>query len=243
MKYKVGDRVRVKSLEWYNKNKDKEGYINHSDIVFFDPGMSKFCDSIITIKNIHIDDGAYSVKENSYYWTDDMLEENVEEKSLQCEFSLLENKINGILFSNENYANKVELCLGNDYEIVVEGDKTFVQRKKSKYPTTYEECCGILGMTYDSPDIKMVSIEEYYLYSEFIRLIRCRDAYWKIADNWKPDWADNYQKKWLINFYQNEINFTSGTNVQFILAFPTKEMRYVFYENFKGLIEKCKKLL
>ena len=64
-----------------------------------------------------------------------------------------------------------------------------------------------------------------------------------LGDPWKPDWTDNYQKKWLINFYQGGINFTTGSNVQFILAFPTEEMRDTFYENFKKLIEDCKELL
>lgn len=31
--------------------------------------------------------------------------------------------------------------------------------KKPEYPKTYKECCGVLGMTYDYPDIKMVSID------------------------------------------------------------------------------------
>ena len=39
---------------------------------------------------------------------------------------------NGILFSNENYADKVELCLVDEYEIVVEDGRTFVQKKKPK---------------------------------------------------------------------------------------------------------------
>lgn len=244
MKHNIGDKVRVKSLEWYNENKNKYGNIQYRDNrVFFKSNMSKFCGSILTIKGIDIDLDAYKVEENTMLWIDDMVEENVEETSLRGGFGLWENKINGILFSNENYADKVELCLGDDYEIVVEDGRTFVQRKKPKYPTTYEECCGILGMTFDYPDIRMVSIDEFNLYSNFIQLIRCRDAYWKFADNWKPDWTDNNEKKYIINFYQNEINFTNGTNAQYILSFPTAEMRDAFYENFKDLIEKCKELL
>ena len=243
MKYKVGDKVKVKSPEWYNENKGEYGEISGEDF-YFTSRMSDFCGKIVTIDKIHKAD-FYTIKEDeqTFMWVDNMFEEKVEETSLQGEFGLSENKINGIFFSNENYANKVELCLGNDYEIVVEGDKTFVQKKKSKYPTTYEECCGVLGMTYDYPDIKMVSIDEYHLYSSFIELIRCRDAYWKIADNWKPDWTDNYQKKYVINFYQSEIHFTHVTNAQYILAFPTEEMRDAFHKNFKEPIKKCEKLL
>lgn len=170
---------------------------------------------------------------------------DIEETSLQGEFGLQENKINGIFFSNENYANKVELCLGNDYEVVVEGNKTFVQRKKPKYPKNYEECCGVLGMTYDFPDIKMVSIDEYYLYSEFIRLIRCRDAYWKVAGeqmglgkSWEPDWDNLSTNHEFIKISKGCFTYSSR-----VLVFPTKEMCDEFFKNFKELIEKCKKLL
>jgi hypothetical protein len=163
--------------------------------------------------------------------------------------NMFSDKVASISLKSDICDDEVELNLG-DYEIEIRGDKTFAVKKKPKYPKTYEECCGILGITFDYPDIRMVSTDEYNLYSNFIQLIRCRDAYWKIAgeqmwlgEPWKPDWTDNYQKKWLITFYQDEINFTTGTNVQFILAFPTEEMRDSFFENFKDLIEKCKKLL
>ncbi len=41
MKYKVGDKVRVKSLEWYNENKDEFGDVRTPNNVFV-PGMSRF---------------------------------------------------------------------------------------------------------------------------------------------------------------------------------------------------------
>ena len=119
--------------------------------------------------------------------------------------------------------------------------------KKPKYPTTYEEC-------YDEGNTELhfiyVDKDERDLYESFIQLIRCRNAYWKIAGEqmglgkpWEPDWKDNYQKKWTICFYQGEINLTNGPNVHRILAFPIIEMRDTFYENFKDIIEKCKELL
>jgi hypothetical protein len=164
---------------------------------------------------------------------------------------LCESKTSTLIINSEVCDDEVEIIL-NDYEIVIKDGKTFAVKKKPKYPTTYEECSNILAMTFafDYPDIRMVTNDEFNLYTHFIKLIRCRDAYWVVAGkqmglgkSWEPDWANNYQKKWLITFYQNEINFTNGTNVQFILAFPTEEMRDAFYENFKDLIEKCKELL
>ena len=140
--------------------------------------------------------------------------------------------------------DEVELNLG-DYEIEIRDGKTFAVKKKPKYPTTYEECCGILGMTFDYPDIRMVSIDEYDIYSSFIQLIRCRDAYWKVADNWKPDYKNSDIDLYvIINIYNQVEKAKYGYGFQHcVLSFPTEEMRDAFYENFKDLIEKCKKLL
>lgn len=242
MKYKVGDKVRVKSLEWYNENKDEFGDVKIPNNVFV-PDMSRFCGQECTICHV-LEDASrnktyYGLKEDvsGFSWTNYMFEEIVEEKTTQL-------LISGIIFSNKNYADKVELCLGNDYEIVVEDGRTFVQRKKPKYPKSFQECYYLL---YGQQDLTFGCDIMKGAYSNLLEclqmLLICRDVYWKIADNWKPDWADNYEKIYIINFYQNEINFTNGTNAQYILSFPTKEMRDAFYENFKDLIEKCKKLL
>ena len=158
-------------------------------------------------------------------------------------------KITAVCFQDTNYEDKVELQLGNNYEIKEENGKYYAVKKQSKYPKTYEECCKVFCC---KPIVGFAGLDdnEENLYGNFIALKRCRDAYWKIAgeqiglnEPWKPDWKDNYQKKWLIDFYQGEINFTSGTNIQFFLAFPTAEIRDAFYENFKELIENCKELL
>lgn len=245
MKYKVGDAVKIKSHQWYNTNKKEPfGDIWNTNRIFTQE-MSKYCGKEMTIEEVDEEGQFYYLYEDieAYKWTEDMFEENVEETSFLNGFGLWENKINGILFSNENYADKVELCLGDDYEIVVEDGRTFVQRKKPKYPKTYEECCGILGMTFDYPDIRMVSIDEYNLYSNFIQLIRCRDAYWKLADNWKPNWNNDADYFYTIKYKSTHIRLYNCTDEYAILAFPTEEMRDAFYENFKDLIEKCKELL
>ena len=154
---------------------------------------------------------------------------------------------------DNDFANKVELDLSN-CELIQEDGKWFVVKKKNEYPKTYKECAKIMGVelwnTLWGEDATEYEEQMEDLINTFIRLKVCRDAYWKIAGEemglgkpWKPDWKDNYQKKWIINFYQDEINLTNGPNVHFILAFPTEEMRDAFYENFKELIEICKELL
>lgn len=163
---------------------------------------------------------------------------------------LCENKLSMLMIDSETCKDEVEIVL-NDYEIEVRDGKTYVVKKKLKYPTTYKECCGILGMTYDYPDIRMVSTDEFYLYSNFIQLIRCRDAYWKIAGeqmglgkSWK---FKNPSKHYVftIEYSGGEIiqNAATSKMLNRILVFPTKEMRDAFCENFKDLIEDCKEFL
>lgn len=77
MKYKVGDKVRVKSLDWYNENKNQTGQITCLDDIFVDE-MSKLCGKLVTINSFtkhgyHINEDEYK-----YIWTDDMFEEIME---------------------------------------------------------------------------------------------------------------------------------------------------------------------
>lgn len=125
-----------------------------------------------------------------------------------------------------------------------------VKPKTPVYPKTYEECCDVLGMTHDYPDIRMVSIDECSIYTDFIALIRCRDAYWKIAGEqmglgkpWEPDWNNFNEDKYSLYIYENNVNKGTFYYENHIFAFPTKEILDAFYENFKDLIEKCKELL
>lgn len=148
----------------------------------------------------------------------------------------------------------------------VEEFRTFYEcvNKKPKYPTTYEECCDILSIppyynlryhTYEpryneyTTSNTLLSLQDKL--NTLSKLIICRDAYWKIAGKQmgldKP-WEHVYvaledNTYFTIQTFNSEIdkNKTSYRNV--ILAFPTEEMRDTFYENFKNLIEQCKKIL
>lgn len=119
------------------------------------------------------------------------------------------------------------------------------ETKISKYPTSYEECCKI---TKDVADASLTCFA-CKLLNDFQKLLLCRDAYWEIAGEqmgldkpWEPDWYDPLPKYTIVVFGNNLLNhYTLAQN--FILAFPTEEMRDEFYENFKDLIEACKTLL
>ena len=83
----------------------------------------------------------------------------------------------------------------------------------------------------------------------FIKLKRCRDAYWKIAGEkmglgkpWGPD-LENEELYCIQNYNKQIVIGRTNTAFNKFLIFPTEEMRDAFYENFKDLIENCKELL
>ena len=90
LKYKVGDSVRIKSVDWYKENKDKDGNIVFYSKVphfswcenvqtVFTKDMVKFCGKVVTIESVWTVN--YSIVEGTYrdYFTDEMIEELVEE--------------------------------------------------------------------------------------------------------------------------------------------------------------------
>lgn len=144
-------------------------------------------------------------------------------------------------------ADEVEVILG-DYEFVLKDGKTYFVKKQPQYPKTFIEV-----LNFWHPDRHL---EDDYqrcykkdLIEKFQDLLYARDAYWKIAGEemglgkpWEPDWNHNTEK-YVIYPYQYLYSIDKENYRNTILAFPTKEMRDVFFENFKELIEQCKELL
>ena len=74
--YKVGDKVRIKSIDWYNKNKDEDGDVELSTHIFV-PEMSEYCGAVVTIKDVFedIDDNVvYYMEDIVWDWTNEMIE-------------------------------------------------------------------------------------------------------------------------------------------------------------------------
>ena len=82
MKYKVGDKVRVRQWDDMAKEFGFSGCSgctkSNIDILgcLFTNNMKKFCGSVVTISNIASDNSRYLIKEDdqNWYWTDDMFE-------------------------------------------------------------------------------------------------------------------------------------------------------------------------
>ena len=153
----------------------------------------------------------------------------------------------------------IETCLETDglklpENVVINskgiGSIQFIQwYEKPQYPKTYEECCKILD--WNHRDYDRVGYKSDLLCKLQVLLL-CRDAYWEIAGEemgldkpWEPDWGENDGGyRYCIRNQSNKIVLSNewlGEN--YILSFPTEEMRDEFYDNFKELIDKCKELL
>jgi hypothetical protein len=134
------------------------------------------------------------------------------------------------------------------YSYEIKDGKLVISEKKPKYPDNYDECVRI-AKNIHGYDIH-IDVPAYgELMESFVKLLICRDAYWKMAGEelgldkpWEPNW-ENGRNKCCITNCENRIIRGVYAFANAILAFPTEEMRDAFYENFKDLIEQCKKLL
>lgn len=72
MRYKRGDKVKIKSLDWYNENKDQHGRVACGYHVFTEE-MSKFCGYTMIVCN-RTNLGVMTMGGSASYWTDEMIE-------------------------------------------------------------------------------------------------------------------------------------------------------------------------
>lgn len=102
MKHKVGDKVRIRSKEWYEKNKDEYGIVVTST-VSFNKNMTKFLGKEAVITNVY--NGYYTINLTCdlYTWDDDMFEETSEKKT-----SLFKSIANAIAESARDNAILIE---------------------------------------------------------------------------------------------------------------------------------------
>ena len=142
----------------------------------------------------------------------------------------------------EDYSGKrfgYKIPDGYEFDVVVDG-KIILKPIKPKYPTTYEDCCKVLGISYRAqlsytyPDVERGNIyltKEKHLLDAFMKLRICRNAYWKIAGEkmglgkpWEPDW--NYINRKFYCIYNSKNNIVKNViySENIILAFPTEEV-------------------
>lgn len=136
--------------------------------------------------------------------------------------------------------NMIKIVLPEGYRFVKEEDGNLIlMPKQFKYPESLKECAKIIDVDYCSSYISGYKGNKI---SYFQNLLICRDAYWKIAGDWCPDW-DEETDKFTISNKCNKIYLNNTAWYSEVLAFPTAEMRDTFYDSFKNLIEQCKEFL
>ena len=129
----------------------------------------------------------------------------------------------------------------------IEEFRTFCEcvNRKPKYPDNYEECVRI-AKNIHGYDIHIDTPAYGELMESFVKLLICRDAYWKIAGEEmrldKP-WEPKSTEMSHAIVCRDDGDFLLHRRTRAILIFPTAEIRDTFYENFKNEIEQCKELL
>ena len=108
MKYKVGDKVRVKSLDWYNQNKDSDGdiYLNDFEKSFIKE-MSAFCGKEATVVFNLGGEYQIDIDNKEWGWYDWMLEDEpttsdqLKEKRFHAACYAMNGIVSGLMQSEE----------------------------------------------------------------------------------------------------------------------------------------------
>ena len=130
MKYKVGDRVKIQSLERYNKYKNRYGDINYGceTEILFTSEMSSFCGQVVTITRVRYIGGVrfYHLAEDKevHLWVGGMFECLVERNGKTYPYKIGDRVV---LKGNNRCATITDLkynSFGNlSYYIRIDNDK------------------------------------------------------------------------------------------------------------------------
>ena len=160
----------------------------------------------------------------------------------------MEEKIESFEILESHCANEVKIEFDpSKFEMVKRDSGYYVVKKQPKYPITYEECCDVLNIAYpyfDAVDSCIyASTYKNELFGKFKKLLICRDAYWKIAGDWREKEKAKHYVIYSTLFGELVKVPTPNCIANYLLDFPSEEMCDEFFENFKDLIENCKDLL
>jgi hypothetical protein len=139
----------------------------------------------------------------------------------------------------------LEVLVNDRFELKEDNGKFYIVKKQPEYPKTFVECAKMLDC-FGAAHIDGYKCE---LLESLQELLVCRNAYWKIAGEqmdlgkpWEPDYTDD-NVKYIIGIHRNHLDLNCTIERNYILIFPSEEIRDEFYENFKNLIESVKELL
>ena len=249
-KFKVGDRV-ITNKGYIGKF---EGWVSDYQVrVLFEESG---CNVVIHPKDLKLAEESDDF-EKMYIESEKRYEEEYSKGEYCHKQSFKWGFQEGCDYAHEN--EKLEISLKDGYQfkdengIVINATKIVLEKKRPKYPQTYEECCEIVKVekkhTLEGEIIRKNNYKIDLLES-FQKLLICRDAYWKIAGEewglkypWHPKWDRTDIVHFIITYAAGAVYKDISIQLSYILAFPTEEMRDAFYEAFKELIESCKEFL
>ena len=197
-----------------------------------------------------LDFGNLTIK--GWYTTSELLKynDNTNEPSKNMEEK---DKAKAPDLKGEDYSGKrfgYKIPNGYEFDMICNGE-IILKPIKPKYPDNYDECVRI-AKNIHGYDIHIDAPAYSELLESFVKLLICRDAYWKIVGEemglgkpWDSTYGCGEWGYWIgYSINENKIYLQdSRILVNHTLVFPTKEMCDAFYENFKDLIEQCKELL
>jgi hypothetical protein len=233
LKYKIGDKVKVKSHEWYEDNANYLSEIECGNTVFI-PDMKCYCGTTVTIMKRFSHIKCYSIEEDNgvHYWSDEMFE--CGDDSDMKEFAAKVLNIKNEIIVPDNCE------VWDDQGNVIKTSKIIIREVKKTYPNTINDCYNLLE---DDELASSTSI------GKFQELINARNAYWKIAGtemglgrSWEPNWT-SFEGYPAIYMYRYQITLSVARDEHHCLVFPTEAIRDKFYKNFKKEIAECKEFL
>ena len=210
MKYKAGDKVRIKSLDWYNENNDGSGILSYKiSGVPFTSEMAEYCGCIVTIDKVIADaisclGDRYNIKEDGgdWMWHDKMFEGLAEEDNpfddnIPLPDSFVERTVHKIadseLFNAEpldiptmttDFVKDYGLPCPDGYEFRDENGNVINASKivleKKKPKYPNNFYHSVRTLGLHAHPANESKYKEELIH-KFHKLLICRDAYWKMA--------------------------------------------------------------
>lgn len=135
LKYNIGDRVRLKGIDWYHANKNGDGCVVISDDgylynLFFTKNDAQYCGKVFTISDIV--DGAYIFEEmeTGHYYCDEMIA-GLESETIDTKYLKMTCELFHKLPSHKITPVKIEDIPNKISEILSKSLKTKVKVKGS----------------------------------------------------------------------------------------------------------------
>ena len=113
-----------------------------------------------------------------------------------------------------------------------------MQDEDSCYFVDWNLCYSRFGL---APMVsEFANKEDAEAFAALSKLLKLRKDW---VGEWKPKWANDYQRKYVICNYSNIVAKDTVITASHCLSFPTPEMRDEFFDCFKDYLEQAKDLI